>query len=119
MTLQVMLSRILTAGAIDKEKLEDAGDWENGGKDSGGSSFEERKGKKKSKEEGKGEGQRGGARRRARRRKGRRKREEGEEEEDVRYPENSLFDASCRMAARQMESMYERARDCGERENSR
>lgn len=60
MTLQVMLSRILTAGAIDKEKLEDAGDWENGGKDSGGSSFEERKGKKKGKEEGKGEGQGGG-----------------------------------------------------------
>lgn len=66
-----MLSRILTAGAIDKEKLEDAGDWENGGKDSGGSSFEERKGKKKGKEEGKAKG----------RGKEEGKEEEGEEEE--------------------------------------
>lgn len=78
MTLQVMLGRILTAGAIHKGKLEDIGDWEDGGKDNGGSWFEERNGKKEVKEEGKGEGQgggqgggRGGGQGRGRRRRGR------------------------------------------------
>lgn len=102
MTLQVMLSQILTAGAIHKEKLEEQVTGRMAAK------IVKAIGSRR-------ERARRGARGRARRRKGKRKREEGEEEEDVRYPENILSDASYRIATRQMESMNERARDCGER----
>lgn len=52
MALQVILSRILTAGAIHKEKLKDAGDWEDGGKNSRGIWFEQRECKEEEEEEG-------------------------------------------------------------------